>query len=648
MVKNIACIGALVGWAGLAVAQAPATPVLSEKDFLADMPIVLSVSRLPQRLDETPGAVTILDKDMIRRSGARDVSDLLRMVPGFQTVASFERGAPVANYHGSFDGYSYRIQVLIDGRSVYSPYFFGGTGFGLQSVSLADIERIEVLRGSNSAAYGARAMLGVINIVTQHTVDTLGLQATLGAGENGVRDAQARIGWNYGDASFRLSVDRRADKGLVGSNGHNQVSRVNFRSDLQVNGNDELQLRAGGMGLDAGVGWPTRVADALHDRSINTSYGQLNWRHTLGPDEDVLVSASHTEEKHVDNFPYAPVPGLLIDFGGRATNDALLLQKTSRHGADVRLVMGGELRREKVVSKPVYNTDSALVTDFTRLFGHAEWRFAPQFILNAGGLYEKSNVGPDTFSPRVMVNWQAAEGQTFRMGVSRAYRPPSTFEKYGDVRYAFNGAPLQIVTLARGNVDAETLLVRELGYLGQFLDNKISVDVRAFQENMGGRIKRMQYDVPAGTTLLPSKPYDFVNGESMTIKGLEYEVKWRPWRDAQIILGQTYVDLDSSFKEDFKIAPTLASTLNYFHKLPGGLDLSLMYSKSSPARLVSSSLENVFPKSRTDLRVAWPVRIGRTKGEVAAVVQNLGSPYRDLDPVFKFERRAFVTLELEN
>ena len=70
---------------------------LSEADYLMEMPIVLSVSRLPQRLDETPGAVTILDRDMIRLSGARDVADLLRLVPGFQTSTSFESGAPFAS-----------------------------------------------------------------------------------------------------------------------------------------------------------------------------------------------------------------------------------------------------------------------------------------------------------------------------------------------------------------------------------------------------------------------------------------------------------------------------------------------------------------------------------------------------------------------
>ena len=53
---------------------------LSEADYLDDVPLVLSVSRLAQRLDETPGAVTVIDRNMIRRSGARDVADLMRLV----------------------------------------------------------------------------------------------------------------------------------------------------------------------------------------------------------------------------------------------------------------------------------------------------------------------------------------------------------------------------------------------------------------------------------------------------------------------------------------------------------------------------------------------------------------------------------------
>ncbi|HSO44156.1 MAG TPA: Plug domain-containing protein, partial [Rhodoferax sp.] len=120
-------LGAPAGWA-------QSVTGVSESDFLDEMPIVLSVSRLPQRLDETPGAVTILDRDMIRRSGARDVPDLLRLVPGFQTSMSFEGDAPQASYHGVFGHFSGRIQVLVDGRSVYSTYVVGSVAPGLNQV----------------------------------------------------------------------------------------------------------------------------------------------------------------------------------------------------------------------------------------------------------------------------------------------------------------------------------------------------------------------------------------------------------------------------------------------------------------------------------------------------------------------------------
>lgn len=642
--SRLICLTAMLGWASLANAQAPAS--VSEKDFLTDMPIVLSVSRLPQRLDDTPGAVTIIDRNMIRLSGARDVADLLRLVPGFQTSTSFETGAPLASYHGGFDGYSNRIQVLVDGRSVYSPFLVGGTGPGLQTVALADIERIEVLRGSNSAAYGARAMLGVINIVTRHTVDTLGLQASLAGGENDIRDSQARIGWGKEDASFRLAVDRRADGGLTGSNGHNQVNRVNFRADLRANASDEIQLRAGSLAIDSGKGFAGTVDDPLRERFFGSGYAQLDWRRSLGEDEDLAFSISHSEESYRDIFPYSLIPlgindSIDIDFSGRASNDTVSLQHTFRRGSALRVVWGGEVRREQVVSKPLYNTDAAFVTEFTRLFGNAEWRVARDLVLNAGAMFEKSSVSGDSFAPRLMLNWHAAEGQTLRAGVSKAFRPPSTFEKYSDVRYVWNGFLLKATTVASGNVQPESVLARELGYLGDFPSLGVNLDVRVFHEQIGNFVRRQAYVLQPGTV-------DFVNSENFSIQGVEYQMKWRPWRDAQVIFNQAYMDISSTDPGSALAAPKLASSLTFFQKLPGGLDLSLMHQDSGTVTLQGSGYYNQVAMTRTDLRLSAPLRFGPNRGEVALVVQNLGVPYQDFSPTFQFQRRAFVTLRVEN
>ncbi len=640
---------AVLGWGSQAVAQPP--DAVSEKDFLTEMPIVLSVSRLPQRLDETPGAVTILDREMIRLSGARDVADLLRLVPGFQTSTSFETTAPLASYHGGFDSYSNRLQVLVDGRSVYSPYFIGSVGPGLQAVALADIERIEVLRGSNSAAYGARAMLGVINIVTRHTVDTLGGQASVTGGENGVRDSQARIGWGMEDASYRLTVDRRADDGLTGSNGYNQVSRVNFRADLRANARDEIQLRAGGLEIDAGKGKTGNPENPPRESFFGSGYAQLDWRRNLGEDEDVALSLSHTEENYREAFPLSLIPlgvngSINVDSSGRSRNDSVSLQHTFRQGSSLRVVWGGEFRREQVTSKPLYNTDAAFVTDFTRLFGNVEWRLAKDLILNAGAMAEKSSVSGDSFAPRLMLNWHVAEGQTLRAGVSNANRPPSTFEKSSNVRFSLSGQLLAVRVLASGNVQPESVFVRELGYMGEFPRLGLNLDVRVFHEQISGFIRQKNDN--------PAFPKDYGNSEDIPIRGLEYQLKWRPWQGAQLIFNQAYVDIKSYVpgraddSASALAAPQLASSLMYLQKLPGGLDLSLSHQDSGVATLQGSGKDGQMAMTRTDLRLGLPLRFGANRGELALVVQNLGAPYADFSPNFQFQRRAFVTLRVEN
>ncbi|MCZ7653087.1 MAG: Plug domain-containing protein [Rhodocyclaceae bacterium] len=93
-------------------------------------------------LADAPGAVTIIDRDLIKASGAREVVDLLRLVPGFQVGAAYS-STPAVAYRGLADEYSRHVQVLVDGRSVYSPYFLGSITWNSLRLSLDDIERIE-------------------------------------------------------------------------------------------------------------------------------------------------------------------------------------------------------------------------------------------------------------------------------------------------------------------------------------------------------------------------------------------------------------------------------------------------------------------------------------------------------------------------
>jgi iron complex outermembrane receptor protein len=644
---------------------AQTTAGVSEKDFLEEMPIILSVSRLPQRLDETPGAVTILDRDFIRSSGARDVADLLRLVPGFQTSASFEGDAPQASYHGVYGYYSARIQVLVDGRSVYSNFFAGSVAPGLMTVALDDIERIEVLRGSNSVAYGARAMLGVVNIVTRHSADTLGTRAALTRGENGIQDTQLGLGWRTEKSSMRLSVDERGDDGLTGANGHNRVQRVNFRSDWQVSARSNVQLSAGWMDISSGKGFANTPGAGFRDTSFENKFVQVDWKEVLSQDQDLVLGFSHNQEtnRDVNTIPFSPpYYSVNLDASGTASNQSLTAQHTLRLSPEVRMVWGAELRRETVTSLPFYNTADALVEDFTRLFTHAEWRLRPDLLLNAGAMAEHSSVNGSSLAPRLMLNWHVTPGQTLRAGIARSFRPPSAFERQANVRYsAYNQVRqkndlLEVKVLARGNVKPEALLTRELGYLGTFPWLKSTLDVRLFDESFTGFIDGVPYLVQIEGKKFA--PRDYVNSDNFSIRGLELQWIGQPWPGAQLGFNQTFSRM--AFPQPPSVSgllvamPETTSTLFLSQQLPSGLQFSVNHQYSEPLWVQKSGPSKDNGEGfrqyihRTDWRLSKSLRFGHRTGELAVTVQNQGQPYADFAKSFLFKRRAFVTLRIDN
>lgn len=656
----------LVAWAllgaclvsGPAGAQAPEPEpaVISERDYLAEVPIVLSVSRLAQRLDETPGAVTILDRDLIRRSGARDLVELLRLVPGFQTTTSFETDAPVATYHGRADDWANRIQVLVDGRSVYSTQLQGSAGVGLQTLSLDEIDRVEVLRGSNSAAYGARAFLGVVNIISRDVRESQGFSAYTTQGDNRVKDSGLSLGWGANTAMFRLHADTRSDAGLRGAFGASQVERLNLSGRLAVAPDSEVEVRAGLLDIHAGRGSlsPDEYGNAARIRHMGSAFAQLDWRHVFDERSDVLVSLSHTEHTVRDRFPYLdPGAGLYygidISFSGDEYNDALAVQWNRLLTPDLKTASGFELRSERLVSPSAFGDRNQVITSFARLFGSAEWRLSPDWVVNASGLFESSTPQTEVFSPRLMVNWHAAPGHTLRAGVSTAFRPPSAYERYSVVEYRdINGANPLTYVRSTNQLVPERILVREVGYHMTLAPWPLTTDFRGYEETVTDGV-RIQGSPTYGI------PNDHLNGDSYRISGMEWQFNWQASSTSQWMLTQSWasvqvlnaVDPDMRFRMEHSVA-RYAATLAWLHRLDNGLDIGLTYSRAEDISLLSISTRPwLFNLDRVDLRLAKAFQVGKNRAEVALTLQNLGGPNRDGDWQFRMDPRALLTLRID-
>ncbi|MBV2133046.1 TonB-dependent receptor [Pseudomonas sp. MAP12] len=207
-----------------------------------DLPEILTATRLQQAPAAVPGSVSVIDRELIRASGARELPELLRLVPGMLVVPQ-NGNATTVNYHGSSANQARRLQVLVDGRSVYRSGF-AQVDWNDIPLAIEDIERIEVFRGPNTVSYGANALMAVVNILTRAPRDSHGSRLKVTRGQRGIDDwyASHGFGWNGGDLRLSLSgleddgFDHKADGSAFRDS--QRLSRLNLRLSQEL---DERQ-----------------------------------------------------------------------------------------------------------------------------------------------------------------------------------------------------------------------------------------------------------------------------------------------------------------------------------------------------------------------------------------------------------------------
>lgn len=596
----------------------------TEQDYFIDVPLVLSVTRLAQPLDETPGAVTVIDRETIRRSGAREIAEVLRLVPGF-LVTSINGANPLAVYHGDFDSLNRRLQVFVDGRSIYSAMFTGNVHHGMMGLVLEDIERIEVLRGSNSAAYGANAMIGVINIVTRHAADSRGVLASVTGGSQGISDQMARVGWGDERAAFRLTAARRSDMGLADMHDDKLVEQLHLRGDLKLSAQDDLLLSAGWARHAWGAGHVSDPGDPVRTESWQDFYAHAQWRRHLAADEMLGVTASFDSERYDNLYPLPP-----LSADGSSRRYSLEAQHSFAPAANLRLVWGGAYRHEDVRSPALLYRSDSLSAELWRLFANVEWRPHPQWLINAGGLWEHHSATGGQFAPRLMANYHVLPDHTLRFGRSTAHRTPSLFELNADWRY--NG---RTYVKATGGAQPERLDANEIGYLGEFRKLGLNIDVRVFEEKMDSLLR-----------YYGANPNDVINKDPNRRRGWETQWRWQPRAGSQFIFSHMHIAIDAEKESDRLAAPRHASTLAWFQKLPDDMQLSVLYHDIGSMTWIRVS-DTLKAQRRLDLRLAKNLRLGDLRSEIALTVQAANGRHEEFTPDQFFERRAFLTLRFE-
>lgn len=571
---------------------------LSEDDYIGDVPTVLTVSRLAQSKEDSPSAVTVIDSETIRASGIVDIPELFRLVPGFyvgKSAGFIFNSNHAVSYHGMASAYPGAMQVLINGRSVYSP-LYGGVQWSELPITVDDIERIEITRGPNAASYGANSFLGVISIITKDALDASGssVRLTHGTGRN---EAFYRYSGNLktggtNDVNVRVSAGYRQDNGLDNRNDFKRTNILNFQADKRLDASNEINMELGITNGDRADGEAAKdfVLFVPRMRDISSNHQLIRWRHNVSDTSDFLLQAYHSSNHTDDNFTstnlranarkltleralkrgasLAAAQAQANAFAANLRDDQISLkndigldrydieaQHTFSAANNLRIVWGGNLRLDTTYAPYWLDTENTDHFNLQRIFGHAEWRINNQLLLNVGSMVEHNSFTGTDISPRASLNVKLAPYHTLRFGVSAATRTPNYVEeKYNDAaliprRPITNPARSYLFKryADAGNLLPERILSKEIGYLGQL--GNLNIDARLFDDDIRNIIssKDNPISTPPNITQL-NTPRTFINGGSAQVRGFETQVKYRLFKQTQIIANYSYIDISSNNK----------------------------------------------------------------------------------------------------
>ena len=569
------------------------------------------------------------------------------------------------------------MQVMVDGRPVYSP-FIGGVFWTDLALDIDDVARIEVIRGPNAAAYGANSFLGAINIVTLDPREVEGTDVHVLRGNHQTRKGLLRHGGRLGHLRYRLSLVHREDDGFDNRFDGMRLSLANFHAIYNPRPDTDLELLLGYNGGPRQEGSATDHPDTRRDRDLAYSFQQIVWRHRGGPGDETRIQLYHNFNKNKEDvqtpllsqlfgvppalvalkFPGEQDTRLLIPFGSMEERFEGEIQQRLQAGDRLRLVLGGSFRLDRVRARGWLNREDTVDNHLGRLFGQAEWHPRDRLVVNLSTMVEDSDLVGTRVSPRLAVNYQWRRLHGLRASVSRATRLPTLFEHAVDAALRFpDGTPIDYTHFGNPHLKPERLTSFEVGYLGKWPGRHLTLDLKAFHDKLEDRITTVKDEDFMGRG---EKANVFTNSGKVNLNGAEMALSWRPATHTMVSFNYAYAKgkgwaLDAihdpgvmggikteDLQEDI---PTHTRSLFVMHRLDSGLELSATYYRVSAMKWLGDG-DPLGPQERLDARIAQTLHLGGSRLDIALVGQNLTATYEEFRHINRFDTRVHLEIAL--
>lgn len=596
---------------------------------------VTSVSKTEQKLSRTASAVFVIEREDVRNSGALNIPDLLRMVPGVD-VAQITSSTWAIGVRGFNSRFSNKLLVMLDGRAVYAPSF-GGVFWDTLDVPLENIERIEVIRGPGGSVWGANAVDGVINIISRNASETQGGLVTSGGGN---------LNQGFGMIQYGGALDKNKINYRIYSKYLNQNHLPNGAGQ---DGGDGWQLLKGGVRADAALSSQDTLAvqasmytgrehipavtlisisppnSQYIDAPVSVSGGYLQsvWNHAFSSRSDTTLGVSYTASRRDDVLMEARKT-LTVDF-----------QHHFRWGDRQNIIWGAGYRysisRSNGGLAYSLNPSSAVDPLFSAFVQDELALVSERLYLTVGTKVERNYYTGWAAMPSARMAWQVNNRDMLWAAFSSAIRTPNETDIASRINVsAFpgpGGIPAMASILGNPNYQNENLYAYEAGYR-TIISDKVSLDLAAYYN-----VYRNQQTLEPGAPFLESAPpplhlvipetfQNLMHGEA---HGLEISTNWKvlPWWSLSpgYAWGRIHMHLDPASQDTTSIATAEGSTPRHSAQIRSRVNFPHGWDWDASAYFTGPlPRENVPAYTRLDTQLSWR---WSERGTISLVGQNL-------------------------
>ena len=487
-----------------------------ENEWLDLDQVVVTGTRTPKALMDVPIQTRLITAQDIQKVDATNVEDLLQQeLPGVEFSQAMNQQTHM-NFSG-FGGQS--VLFLVDGERLAGETM---DDVDFSRLNMANVERIEIVKGAASALYGSSAAGGVINIITKEPTEPWTLNVNGRASKHNEWRYGASLGLNGHGLQNMLSFCGTTIDNYDFTSGPNPVARTvsNFFGDETYNVKDQLIWRpASNFRLTARAGYFFR--QQVRTETVPERYRDLtgglrgNW--DISASDQLELSYNFDQ---YDKSDYQRLTGLDVRDYSNVQNSLRLLYNHTFDRGDV-LTFGSDFMHDYLMN---VNLEGKTREQNTfDLFGQYDWNITEQWELVGALRYDYFSDGGDSrLTPKLSARYQPVRHLNVRFGYGMGFRAPTLKEKY----YNFDMAGIWIV---QGNPD----LVPEVSHN---FNASVEYSRSHYNVTLGGYYNRMQNRLATGApyedaTIDPRHPdqlyLDYINLEQYSTFGFDLTAQAR-------------------------------------------------------------------------------------------------------------------------